>query len=133
MNTLTVIAFLIVVYYLSKNIIQPTPQVTIGNYQTKYFNLSDGKSKEMFNELRDGGMSPETLTNFAMMEDQFLNFERMTVLFGQDRKIEAIQLSQQIKETFPGYDFSYHTIHIKQISEPNKLINRNIRILKLIN
>jgi hypothetical protein len=129
MNTLTIMAFLIVVYYLSKNIIQPTPQVTIGNYQTKYFNLSDGKSKEMFNELRDGGMSPETLTNFAMMEDKFLDYERTSVLFGQDRKIEAIQLSQQIKETFPGYDFSYHIIHIKQISEPNKLINRNIRLV----
>ena len=42
------------------------------------------------------------------------------------QKVEAFALSDEIKNRFKGYDFSYHTKHLKQISEPDKIINRNI-------
>jgi hypothetical protein len=42
------------------------------------------------------------------------------------RRIEAMDLSQQIRETFPVYDFSYHTHHLKQMAEPDKMINKSL-------
>jgi hypothetical protein len=114
------------VYYLTREIVTPTPQVTVGDFTTKYFVISGGDSKNKFNELRDGGMSTETLQNFAQMEDQFLGYEYQTVVGAPsvpNRVIEATQLSEQIKDTFPGYEFGYHAMHIKQMSEPLKKIN----------
>ena len=61
-----------------------------------------------------------------MMEDRFLNLERLSVCTQTSRKIEAFGLSKEIKDRFRGYDFSYHDQHLKQISEPHKLINRNV-------
>ena len=33
------------------------------------------------------------------------------------------KISNKIKDIFPKYNFSYHTIHLKQVAEPNKYIN----------
>ena len=60
------------------------------------------------------------------MEDRFLNLERLSVCTQISRIIEAFGLSKEIKDGFLGYDFSYHAKHLKQISEPHKLINRSI-------
>jgi len=126
MNPIVVVALFVLVYYLTREIITPTPQVTVGDFTTKYFVISGGDSKNKFNELRDGGMSTETLQHFAQMEDQFLGYEYQTVVGAPsvpNRVIEATQLSEQIKDTFPGYEFGYHAMHIKQMSEPLKKIN----------
>ena len=55
-----------------------------------------------------------------------VNLERKSVCSGVSQKVEAFALSDEIKNRFKGYDFSYHTKHLKQISEPDKVINRNI-------
>jgi hypothetical protein len=49
------------------------------------------------------------------------------VCTGMPYIVQASLLSNKIKETFPKYDFSYHTIHLKQIAEPTKLVNRKIK------
>jgi hypothetical protein len=38
-------------------------------------------------------------------------------------------LSNKIKEMFPKYNFSHHTIHLKQIAEPKKSINPYIKCI----
>jgi hypothetical protein len=46
------------------------------------------------------------------MEDRFLELERS----GHPHIVTATCLSNKIKETFSKYDFSYHTIHLKNIA-----------------
>jgi hypothetical protein len=49
------------------------------------------------------------------------------VCTGMPYIVQASLISNKIKETFPKYDFSYHTIHLKQIAEPNKQVNTKIK------
>jgi len=101
-------------------------KVTVLGYSTQYFYMSRGESNNIFEKMRKDGLPDESLKEFIMMEDRFLNLERLSVCTQTSRKMEAFGLSKQIKEQFLGYDFSYHTKHLKQISEPYKLINRSI-------
>jgi hypothetical protein len=71
-------------------------------------------------------VSDETLKEFVMMEDRLLEVERKSVCSQTARQFEAVGVSDQIKKRFMGYDFSYHSKHIKQASEPEKMINRSI-------
>ena len=80
----------------------------------------------MYEQMRKDGIPDESLKEFIMMEDRFLKLERLSVCTQTSRIIEAFGLSKEIKDNFLGYDFSYHAKHLKQISEPHKLINRSI-------
>lgn len=93
----------------------------VGN--SKHFYLSDGKSKEMYTKMRSDGMRDDGLKTFVNMEDKFLQLEMQSVHSGITRVGEATVVSNKIKNTFPGYDFSYHTMHLKQTAEPGKDIN----------
>ena len=119
----TVLILLILVYFITKETKKSTTQVKIGEYKTNYF---DKRSQETFEELKQEGVSQKSLLDFALMEDQFLGYEKETVCLGKNRKLEAMILSQQIKDRFSGYDFSYHTLHIKHMAEPHKMINKNL-------
>ena len=101
-------------------------RVSILGFSTKYFHMSNGESKKMYEQMRKDGIPDESLKEFIMMEDRFLNLERLSVCTQTSRIIEAFGLSKEIKDNFLGYDFSYHAKHLKQISEPHKLINRSI-------
>jgi|TARA_X000000368_G_scaffold88735_2_gene67680 hypothetical protein len=101
-------------------------RIIVLGYKTKYFYISDGQSKKMFEKMKKDGMPEESLKQFITMEDRFLSLERKSVCSQISRKFEAFALSDEIKNQFLGYDFSYHAKHLKQISEPEKLINRNI-------
>jgi hypothetical protein len=90
----------------------------IGN--SKYFHLSDGKSKETYLIMRNNGVSDEGLKKFIEMEDKFLELEYVSVRSGITRIVHASLLSNKIKDSFPTYNFNYHTIHLKQIAEPAK-------------
>ena len=100
--------------------------VGIMGYKTKNFHMSHGMSKNMFESMKQGGLSNESLKEFIMMEDRLLDVERKSVCSQTARQFEAVGISEQIKKRFLGYDFSYHSKHIKQASEPEKLINRSI-------
>lgn len=122
------LVLLVIIYMITHDVtINRNIQGRVNGYETQNFPISNGHSMEIFKELQSQGVSDETLMKFASMEDQFLEYEKDSVCRGIDRTQLAIQLSQQIKETFIGYDFSYHELHIKQISEPNKLINRHLK------
>ena len=88
--------------------------------------MSNGESKNMYEQMRKDGIPDESLKEFIMMEDRFLKLENLSVCTQTSRIIEAFGLSKEIKDRFLGYDFSYHAKHLKQISEPHKLINRSI-------
>lgn len=105
---------------------QSTEEVGILGYKTKHFHLSNGMSKKMFEQMREDGLSPESLKHFVMMEDRLLKIEQTSVCSGNSRDYEAFTVSNEIKDAFVGYDFSYHTIHLKQVSEPKKFINQNL-------
>ena len=93
---------------------------------SKNFHLSDGMSKKMYIRMRREKMSNEDLKKFVQLEDRFLQIERNSVCSGLSHIIEATVLSNLIKELFPKYDFSYHTIHLKQIAEPTKIVNTRV-------
>lgn len=100
--------------------------VGVLGYKTKNFHMSHGMSKKMFETMKQDGVSDETLKEFVMMEDRLLEVERKSVCSQTARQFEAVGVSDQIKKRFMGYDFSYHAKHIKQASEPEKMINRSI-------
>jgi len=100
--------------------------VGVLGYKTKNFHMSHGMSKKMFETMKQDGVSDETLKEFVMMEDRLLEVERKSVCSQTARQFEAVGVSDQIKKRFMGYDFSYHSKHIKQASEPEKMINRSI-------
>ena len=100
--------------------------VGVLGYKTKNFHMSHGMSKKMFETMKQDGVSDETLKEFVMMEDRLLEVERKSVCSQTARQFEAVGVSDQIKKRFVGYDFSYHAKHIKQASEPEKMINRSI-------
>lgn len=122
------LVLLAIVYMITYEItVDRKIQGRVNGFETQHFPISAGESLNIFKELQKQGVSDETLMRFAMMEDQFLAYEKESVCNGIVRTHQAVQLSQQIKETFPGYNFDYHELHIKQISEPNKLINRHLK------
>ena len=81
----------------------------------------------MFDTMsKDPKITLDSIKNFVMLEDRLLKLEKTSVCTGVSHEHEAFALSDPIKEMFLAYDFSYHTIHLKQVAEPNKLINRSI-------
>jgi len=94
---------------------------------SKNFHMSQGNSKEMYNKMVKDNLSAEKVKNFVQWEDRFLQVERNSVCSGVPRFIDAIAISDLIKRSFPKYDFSYHTIHLKQAAEPDKIINKSIK------
>jgi|TARA_B110000285_G_scaffold42361_1_gene46879 hypothetical protein len=120
------ILILIIVIFIIRDIDITGERVSVLGFSTKYFYMSNGESKKMYEQMRKDGIPDESLKEFIMMEDRFLNLERLSVCTQTSRIIEAFGLSKQIKDGFLGYDFSYHAKHLKQISEPPKLINRSI-------
>ena len=120
------ILILITILFIIRDIDITGERVSILGFSTKYFYMSNGESKKMYEQMRKDGIPDESLKEFIMMEDRFLNLERLSVCTQTSRIIEAFGLSKEIKDNFLGYDFSYHAKHLKQISEPHKLINRSI-------
>tara|TARA_R110002074_G_scaffold308924_1_gene479676 strand:- start:57 stop:431 length:375 start_codon:yes stop_codon:yes gene_type:complete len=100
-------------------------QVREGNYSTNNFEISPA-SKQMFDKMKLTNMSEEELKKFLIMEDRFLEYEKVSVCQGRDRQLEAGALDQAIREEFPGWDFTYHNTHLKQISEPMRKINPDL-------
>ena len=94
---------------------------------SKHFYISDGASKDMYLMMHADGMNREMLKKFVSMEDRFLEMEKNSVCTGIPDIVKSSLLSNKIKELFPKYDFSYHTIHLKQVAEPNKQINTKIK------
>lgn len=105
---------------------QGTKEVGFLGYKTSHFHLSQGESKRMFEKMREDGMGPDSIKLFIMLEDRLLKIEQTSVCSGNPRVHEAFAVSNEIKDSFLGYDFSYHATHLKQVSEPQKLINRSL-------
>ena len=120
------ILILIIILFVLRDIDITGERVSVLGFSTKYFYMSNGESKRMYEQMRNDGIPDESLKEFIIMEDRFLNLERLSVCTQTSRIIEAFGLSKQITDNFIGYDFSYHANHLKQIAEPHKLINRSI-------
>ena len=93
---------------------------------SKNFHLSEGMSKQTYIQMRTDGVDGESLKKFVQLEDRFLQIERNSVCSGIPNFVEGTVISNLIKELFPKYNFAYHTIHLKQIGEPLKNVNRRI-------
>jgi len=98
-------------------------QVSINEYKTKYFTPN---SLELFDELKEGGLSDQSLLEFATMEDQFMKYEHKSVCENVSYFREATMLNEQMKDRFLGWDFRYHQKHLQQIAQPEKIINKNL-------
>lgn len=94
---------------------------------SRHFYISNGLSKDVYILMHKDGASKEDLETFVQMEDRFLEYEKDSVHTGSPHIVPATILSNKIKERFPKYNFSYHTLHLKQISEPKKGINLKIK------
>ena len=126
MNLFYFFLLFMIVLMFSDNIMQSIKrtQMDVGDYTTIHFG-SDSRDFLKKVEL-ESGYSEETLQELAMMEDQFLAYEKETTCRGISRLREAMTLDQQMKDRFQGWDFMHHQVHIKQMSQPNKLINKNL-------
>lgn len=93
---------------------------------SKHFYMSEGMSRGMYKRMEDSGVTSESLKAFVHMEDRMLELERLSVCSGIPRHLEVSAISQQIKDRFPAFDFTYHGIHVKQSADPSRLINRTI-------
>lgn len=111
-----------IVLFLMRDARSKSPEVD----GSKHFHISNGASKQIYIKMNANGASNEFLKNFVQMEDRFLEYEKKSVCSGISHLGQASLLSNKIKEIFHNYDFSYHTIHLKQIAEPNKSINDKI-------
>ena len=119
-----VLAFLVLIMF-SEHVKFKTNQLTIGDYKTIHFQKD---SKDFFEKVEsETNYSEETLQELAMMEDQFLSYERQTVCDSVSRLREASTFDQQMKDRFRACDFMHHQTHIKQMAEPSKLINKNLK------
>lgn len=99
-------------------------QIEIGDYKTTHYSQD---SHNFFKQVElESGYSEETLQELAMMEDQFLAYEKESVCRGISRLREAMTLDQQMKDRFQGWDFMHHQKHIQQMSQPNKIINKHL-------
>lgn len=104
-----------------------TPTKTAEVESSKNFYISDGASKVVYNQMQRDGVGSDVLKKFVQLEDRFLGIEQTSVCTGIPYTIQGSTISNTIKHTFPKYDFSYHTTHLKQIAEPNKLVNTKIK------
>ena len=101
-----------------------TNTVSIGSYKTIFFQKD---SVDFFKDVEKlNTYSEETLEELATTEDHFLSLEKETVCGGISRYREAMVLDQQMKDRFVGLEFKHHHTHLKQMSEPSKLINKNL-------
>ena len=116
------LAFMILSIHMS-NTSPKNRMVVVGDYKARNFPLSGGMSLEVVEKMVEDGLPQDSLEEFATLEDEFLRLEKETVCGGHSFKIPAVELSRKIKDRFGNYDFSYHNLHIKQISEPSKSIN----------
>src|SRR6056300_1130021 len=112
------IVILIILYFIF-NLEPSDTNVGSMGYKSKNFGMSRGMSYKVVNEMKRRGMPEESIK----MEDRFLESERKAVCSQTSRQFEAVGMSDKIKRKFRGYDFSYHAKHIKQASEPEKMIN----------
>ena len=87
---------------------------------THYF---DSKSKNMYKQMKEDGLSDQSLKEFTDMQDLMLGYQHSAVYDKIDRSKEAKQLSDQMKKRFAGYDFSYHSSYIQQSQKYNVFIN----------
>jgi hypothetical protein len=93
---------------------------------SKYFHLSHGASRDMYLRMRSDGMNEDGLKKFVLMEDRLLQIEKMSVCSSIPHIVEATTVSNIIKDVFPRYNFAYHTIHLKQVAEPLKIVNTRV-------
>jgi len=93
---------------------------------SKHFHLSHGASRDMYLKMSGDGMNEDGLKRFVLMEDRLLQIEKMSVCSGLPNIVEATTLSNMIKDMFPKYNFAYHTVHLKQIAEPLKIVNTRV-------
>lgn len=117
-----VITIIIAFMLLARNDVRNMEEVE----GSKYFYLSDGKSKQIYEQMKRDKLSEQSLKEFVYMEDRFLQLEKMSVCEQRSYVSEATGISENIKTRFGHYDFRYHQHHIKQCSEPNRLINKKI-------
>tara|TARA_Y100000361_G_C10955896_1_gene236244 strand:+ start:124 stop:507 length:384 start_codon:yes stop_codon:yes gene_type:complete len=124
---IVILAFLIIIFILIQNASQNQGnEVSILGYKTKFFHISEGASKKMFENMKIDRLSPEMLKQFIVMEDAFLKLVQVAVCNSISLRKEGFIISDKIKDIYTEYDFSYHVQHIKQMSEPHKVINQNI-------
>lgn len=126
LKTLTAVGLLLYVIANHYGLPGPTSlQVSVGDYTTRNFDICPS-SKKTYETMKAQGVDEALLKRFVMLEDTFLGYERTTVCGGKDLYLQASSLSQEIKSIFQGWDFAYHTIHLKQMAEPLKRINPHL-------
>ena len=106
----------VIIFLLMINTKNNTDEVV----NTKHFHLSHGASKEVYLKMVEDGLSEQELKRFISLEDRFLQIEKVSILEGKTYIGQATLLSNMIKDLYPKYKFSYHTAHLKRISEPDK-------------
>lgn len=116
---LIIVCLLVLLFFMHRRV-RGTNQIVVDGYSTMYF---DEFSRQMCHQMEDAGLSDQSIKEFAIMQDQLLKYQRDSVCYSTNRLLEAIELSNQIKDRFVGFDFTRHQQYISQISNPDKKIS----------
>jgi len=76
------ISCLVLFIYYDNQDITSRDYVNILGYTSKYFYMSHGESKKIFEKMENDNIAYESLKSFVIMEDDFLNLERKSVCSG---------------------------------------------------
>ena len=84
------LSIIIIVLLLIQDTDTTSERVSILGYSAKYFYMSHGESKKIFDKMYKDGISDESLKHFIMMEDKLLNLERLSVCTQTTRKLKRL-------------------------------------------
>lgn len=93
----------------------PGNQVLVDGYKTRYFTP---QSKAAYDQIKTH--------KFALMEDAFMECEYLTVYQGISHLKKAIQIHQEMTETYPNIDLRYHNLALNQMGRPSKQLDPNL-------
>lgn len=90
-------------------------QVAVDGYKTRYFTP---QSKAAYDQIKTH--------KFAVMEDTFMECEYLTVYQGISHLKKALQIHQEMTETYPNIDLRYHNLALNQMGRPSKQLDPNL-------
>ena len=106
------ILLLIVILYFLFGVDYNDKNIGSLGYKSKNFHMSHGMSNKIVDEMNKNGLSEDSIKEFIMMEDRFLELERRAVCSQTSRHFEAVGVSDQIKRRFFGFMIFHITRNI---------------------
>lgn len=77
-------------------------------------------------QMQTDGLSAEKIRRYVALDKHLKELEKVSVETGVSHLGKAQQVSMIIKEEFPGYNFKFHALTLKNISTPLKQVRHRL-------